>query len=212
MNENKKINLEAINKNIKAYPYNFINMLENAKESSITLEVIETKSQKLSAKASKNGKQILLHSAYDPVKEANTLIKEIENDEDLDLVFVFGIGGGYLINAVRKLNIAVAVIEPDINFFNLLIESFRLNRILEDSKITFFIGGSDDEDIEKFISLTTTKKVKFFITRSYASLFAEEALHYQSKVLSLVDKKIININTISRFDKLWAYNISSNFV
>ena len=212
MNENKKINLEAINKNIKAYPYNFINMLENAKESSITLEVIETKSQKLSAKASKNGKQILLHSAYDPVKEANTLIKEIENDEDLDLVFVFGIGGGYLINAVRKLNIAVAVIEPDINFFNLLIESFRLNRILEDSKITFFIGGSDDEDIEKFISLTTTKKVKFFITRSYASLFAEEALHYQSKVLSLVDKKIININTISRFDKLWAYNIASNVV
>ncbi|MCZ9886270.1 motility associated factor glycosyltransferase family protein [Brachyspira hyodysenteriae] len=212
MNEIKKINLEAINKNINAYPYDFINMLENAKESDITLQVIETKSQKPSGKATKNGKQILLHSAYDPVKEANTLIKEIENDEDLDLVFVFGIGGGYLINAVRKLNVSVAVIEPDINFFNTLIDNFKLDKILEDNKITFFIGGNDDEDIEKFISLTTTKKVKFFITRSYSTLFAEEALHYQSKVLSVVDKKIININTISRFDKLWAYNIASNAV
>ena len=211
MNEIRKINLEAINKNIRAYPYDFINMLNNAKESDITLQVIETKSQKPSAKAAKNGKQILLHSAYDPVKEANTLIKEIENDEDLDLVFVFGMGGGYLINAVRKLNVSVAVIEPDINFFNTLIDNFKLDKILEDDKITFFIGGNDDEDIE-FISLTTTKKVKFFITRSYATLFAEEALHYQSKVLSVVDKKIININTISRFDKLWAYNIASNAV
>ena len=183
MNEIRKINLEAINKNIRAYPYDFINMLNNAKESDITLQVIETKSQKPSAKAAKNGKQILLHSAYDPVKEANTLIKEIENDEDLDLVFVFGMGGGYLINAVRKLNVSVAVIEPDINFFNTLIDNFKLDKILEDDKITFFIGGNDDEDIEKFISLTTTKKVKFFITRSYATLFAEEALHYQSKVL-----------------------------
>ncbi|AEM21181.1 hypothetical protein Bint_0552 [Brachyspira intermedia PWS/A] len=212
MNEIKKINLEAINKNIRAYPYDFINMLNNAKESDIILQVIETKSQKPSAKATKNGKQILLHSAYDPIKEANTLIKEIENDEDLDLVFVFGIGGGYLINAVKKLNVSVAVIEPDINFFNTLINNFKLDKILEDDKITFFIGGNDDEDIEKFISLTTTKKVKFFITRSYATLFAEEALHYQSKVLSVVDKKIININTISRFDKLWAYNIASNAV
>ena len=28
--------------------------------------------------------------------------------------------------------------------------------------------------------------------------------------MSIVDKKIININTIARFDKLWAYNIASN--
>ena len=212
MNEIRKINLEAINKNIKAYPYNFIDMLEHSKQSDITLEVIETKSQKPSGKVIKNGKQILLHSAYDPIKEANTLIKEIENDEDLDLVFVFGIGAGYLVNAVRKLHIPVAVIEPSIDFFNTLIDNFKLDTILENNKITFFIGGNDDEDIEKFISLTTTKKVKFFITRSYATLFAEEALHYQSKVLSIVDKKIININTISRFDKLWAYNIASNVV
>lgn len=212
MSEIKKINLEAVSKNIKAYPYDFINMLENAKQSDITLQIIETKSQKPSAKVQKNGKQILLHSAYDPVKEADTLVKEIENDEDLDLVFVFGIGGGYLINAVRKLNVSAAVIEPDINFFNTLINNFKLDKILEDNKITFFIGSNDDSDIEKFISITTTKKVKFFITRSYAALFSDEAKHYQSKVLSIVDKKIININTISRFDKLWAYNISSNAV
>ena len=205
-------NLDAIKKNIKAYPIDFLNLLKNKNDNlDISLELIETKSTKYSAKVFKNGKSIFLHSAYDPEKEANALINEIkkETEKDLDLVFIFGIGAGYLINAFKKLNINIAVIEPSIKFFNLLIDNFKLYKILEDN-ITFFIGGDDIEDIEKFISLTNTKKVKFFITRSYATLFNEEALFYQSKVLSIVDKKIININTISRFDKLWAYNIASN--
>ena len=205
-------NLDAIKKNIKAYPIDFLNLLKNKNDNfDISLELIETKSKKYSAKVFKNGKSIFLHSAYDPEKEANALINEIkkETEKDLDLVFIFGIGAGYLINAFKKLNINIAVIEPSIKFFNLLIDNFKLDKILEDN-ITFFIGRDDIEDIEKFISLTNTKKVKFFITRSYATLFNEEALFYQSKVLSIVDKKIININTISRFDKLWAYNIASN--
>ena len=205
-------NLDAIKKNIKAYPIDFLNLLKNKNDNlNISLELIETKSKKYSAKVFKNGKSIFLHSAYNPEKEANALINEIKNEteKDLDLVFIFGIGAGYLINAVKKLNVNIAVIEPSIKFFNLLIDNFKLDKILEDN-ITFFIGGDDIEDIEKFISLTNTKKVKFFITRSYATLFNEEALFYQQKVLSIVDKKIININTISRFDKLWAYNIASN--
>lgn len=205
-------NLDAIKKNIKAYPIDFLNLLKNKNDNfDISLALIETKSKKYSAKVFKNGKSIFLHSAYNPEKEANALINEIKNEteKDLDLVFIFGIGAGYLINAFKKLNINIAVIEPSIKFFNLLIDNFKLDKILEDN-ITFFIGGDDIEDIEKFISLTNTKKVKFFITRSYATLFNEEALFYQSKVLSIVDKKIININTISRFDKLWAYNIASN--
>ena len=201
-------NLEAIKKNIKAYPIDFLNLLKDKNDNlDISLQIIETKSKKYSAKVFKDGKSIFLHSAYDPEKEANTLIKEIENDTDL--IFIFGIGAGYLINAVKKLNVNIAVIEPSIKFFNLLIDNFKLDKILEDN-ITFFIGGDDIEDIEKFISIENTKKVKFFITRSYANLFNEEALFYQQKVLSIVDKKIININTISRFDKLWAYNIASN--
>ena len=205
-------NLDAIKKNIKAYPIDFLNLLKNKNDNfDISLELIETKSKKYSAKVFKNGKSIFLHSAYDPEKEANALINEIkkETEKDLDLIFIFGIGAGYLINAFKKLNINIAVIEPSIKFFNLLIDNFKLDKILEDN-ITFFIGGDDIEDIEKFISITNTKKVKFFITRSYATLFNEEALFYQQKVLSIVDKKIININTISRFDKLWAYNIASN--
>ncbi|MBW5377644.1 DUF115 domain-containing protein, partial [Brachyspira pilosicoli] len=211
MIEIRENNLNAIKKNIKAYPINFLDLIENAKkEDDISLEVIETKSKNLSAKVIKNGKSVLLHSAYDPIKEANTLIKEIE--DDVDVVFIFGIGGGYLINAIKKLNINIVVIEPSISFFNLLIDNFKLDKILEDSKITFFIGGNDIEDIEKFISLKTTKKVKFFITRSYSNLFTDDALYYQTKVLSIIDKKTININTILRFDKLWAYNIASNVV
>ena len=90
MNEIREHNLNAIKKNIKAYPLNFLDLLDSSKkEDDISLEVIETKSKNLSAKVIKNGKSVLLHSAYDPVKEANTLIKEIE--DDVDVVFIFTI-------------------------------------------------------------------------------------------------------------------------
>ena len=106
-------NLDAIKKNIKAYPIDFLNLLKNKNDNfDISLELIETKSKKYSAKVFKNGKSIFLHSAYDPEKEANALINEIKNEteKDLDLVFIFGIGAGYLINAFKKLNINIAVI------------------------------------------------------------------------------------------------------
>ena len=38
------------------------------------------------------------------------------------IVFIFGIGCGYLIDSIKKLNINIAVIEPSIYFFNLLIK------------------------------------------------------------------------------------------
>ena len=44
-------NLDAIKKNIKAYPIDFLNLLKNKNDNfDISLELIETKSKKYSAK------------------------------------------------------------------------------------------------------------------------------------------------------------------
>lgn len=215
MNSIREKNIKAIEKNKKSFPLDIIEKLDENKkneQSEFTIEVFSSKSLKYTAKVFKEGKTFLLHSAYDPFKEALTLVKEVENEEYLDLVFVVGLGIGYMADIVRKYDISVAVIEPSISFFNLLIDNFDLENILSDKKITFFIGEDETKDIETFISMTTTKKVKLLTTRAYASLFQKEVLFYQNKVLDLVDKKTININTLSRFEKLWAYNIASNVV
>lgn len=205
-------NLHAIEKNIEAFPLDIIKKLDEAYKNDLEIEVFESKSSKLSARVIKNKKPILLHSAYNPVKEASILAKEIENDHLLDIVFVFGVGIGYLADAVRKFKVSIAVIEPSISFFNLLINNFILEKLLSDKNVTFFIGEDEIKDIETFISMKATKKIKFLTTRAYSVIFPEKSLFYQSKVLDLVDKKTININTLSRFEKLWAYNISSNVV
>lgn len=218
MNSIRTKNIEAIEKNINSYPVDILNILEDnnkISDSDISIEVVDTKvnktSKKQSAKIIKNNKTTLLHSIYDPEKEGNTLADEIVND-DLDLIFVIGIGAGFLVEAIFNKNKCkqVVAVEPNTSFFNLLINNLDISKTLSNKDILFFIGAHQEKDIEDFISLHPTKKVKVLCTRSYTTLFAKEVIEYQQFILSTIDKKTINNNTLSRFEKLWAYNISSN--
>ena len=206
-------NILAIQNNMASFETSIIEKINSTNESDNTsIEVLETKTKCYTAKITKNGKTTLLHSMYDPEKEASILAKEVEENTDVDLVFVIGIGAGYLVNALRKIKSQkkIAVIEPSISFFNILIDSFPISNLLADKDITFFIGADETKDIETFVSLTSTKKVRILITRSYINIFYNEVVFYQKATLDIVDKKIININTLARFEKLWAYNISGN--
>lgn len=206
-----KDNLLSIEKNKNAFP---ISIFHNLSESSLSENILrsETKDKKPTASIFHEGKTLSLHSAYNPVKEAETLASEALKDKDVDTVFIFGIGAGYIINAIRKINneIKIAVIEPNYNYFFTALSLFNLKEIIEDKNIIFFIGENQLPDIETFISLVATKKVQFIANRAYAVIFKEEAILSQKKIFDTVDKKSININTLSRFEKLWAYNISSN--
>lgn len=209
----KNKNIEYIKKNIGAYPLNILENIKNTENTeNIKLNTLNTKINTLSAKIIFNEKEYPLHSLYDPKKEAKILVKEIEENNEISVVFLFGLGFGYQFNEIRNINkdIIIAVIEPSYQFFNLLIENFDFKNIFLDKNTAFFIGENEIKDIENFISLKSTKKVKMFTLRSYAIIFNELASFYQKKVLDIVDKKIININTLSRFEKLWAYNISLN--
>ena len=206
-------NILAIKNNLSSFETSIIEKINSCNENGNTsIEVLETKTKSYTAKITKNSKTTLLHSMYDPEKEASILAKEVEENSDIDLVFVIGIGAGYLVNALRKIKSQkkIAVIEPSISFFNILINSFPIANILSDKDITFFIGADETKDIETFVSLNSTKKVRILITRSYINIFYNEVVFYQKATLDIVDKKIININTLARFEKLWAYNISGN--
>lgn len=208
-------NILAIKNNMSSFETSIIEKINaHNKNENTSIEVSETKTKCLTAKVTKDGKTILLHSFYDPEKEANILAKEVENNKEIDLVFVIGIGAGYLINALRKIKsqTKIAVIEPSISFFNILIDTFPITNLLGDKDLTFFIGTDETKDIETFVSISSTKKVRILITRSYINIFYDEVVFYQKATLDIVDKKIININTLVRFEKLWAYNISANIL
>ena len=209
-------NIEAIKSNIGAFGSDIIERLENCENNNssdnIDIEIIDTKTKLLTGKVLKEGKQILLHSMYDPKKEAYMLAKEIENKDNLDLVFIIGGGAGYLIQAVReiKYDVKIALVEPSLSFFNTMINSFYLAKIFSDKNTFFFIGEDEIKDIETFISVSTTKSVQILATRSYLNIYGNDISTLQKYILDIVDKKTININTLTRFEKVWAYNIAGN--
>ncbi len=211
MNNYYNKNIEAIKLNDKAFPMSIFTNLE--KSSLISgFEVVETKDKKLSAKVACLGKTLSLHSAYNPTSESQKLAEDIFKDTEVNMIFLIGLGAGYLHNAIRKISrdINVAIIEPDYNMFYTMLNSFPLEHIIKDRNTIFFVGDNQLNDIEAFITMSATKKVKIVSNRVYSTMFYDIALMYNQSIFEIIDKKAININTMGKFEKLWAYNISGN--
>ncbi len=211
MNNYYNKNIEAIKANDKIFP---MSIFSNLDKSSLVdgFEVVETKDKKLSAKVVCQGKTINLHSAYNPIGENQKLAEDIFKDAEVNMVFLIGLGAGYLHNAIRKIShdISIAIIEPDYDMFFTLLHSFPLDSIIKDRNTIFFIGNNQLNDIEAYIAMSATKKVKIVSNRVYSTMFYDTALMYHQNIFEIIDKKAININTMAKFEKLWAYNISGN--
>lgn len=211
MNNYYNKNLEAIKANDKAFPMSIFSNLDKA--SLIEgFEVLETKDKKLSAKVLHKGKTINLHSAYSPITENKKLAEDIFKDTEVNMVFLIGLGAGYLHKAIRNIShdINIAIIEPSYDMFFTLLNSFPLEDIIKDTNTIFFIGDNQINDIEAFIVMSATKKVKIVSNRVYSTMFYDAAAMYHQNIFEIIDKKAININTMAKFEKLWAYNISGN--
>ena len=211
MNNYYQKNIEAIKSNSNAFP---LSVFSNLEKSTIlnNVELIETKDKKLSAKIRYENKSFNLHSAYNPLGESEKLAEGILKDGEVNMIFLFGIGAGYLHRAIRSINhdINIAIIEPDYDMFLTIINIFPLDKIFQDTHTIFFIGENQMGDIETFIAMSATKKIKLATNRAYSILFYDVVLMYNQKIFDTVDKKAININTMGKFEKLWAYNISGN--
>ncbi len=211
MNNYYQKNLDAIKSNSNAFPMSVFSNLENSNILDY-VECVETKNKKLSAKITYQNKTFNLHSLYDPINESKKLATSILEDSEVNIVFLFGMAAGYLHQAIRNINydINIAIIEPSYDMFFTMMSIFPLDKVLKDSNTMFFIGENQIGDIETFISLSPTKKLKLATNRAYANIFYSEAVMYNEKIFDSIDKKSININTMGKFEKLWAYNISAN--
>jgi len=88
--------------------------------------------------------EVLIHSSYDPIKEAEVFIKSCETIiESQDILLVMGFGFGYHVDAlVERLkkdpDKYVFVIEPDIGIFKKALQLRDITSIID--KVTFIVG------------------------------------------------------------------------
>ena len=179
-------------------------------------EISLAKNGQQTVRANFNGKQIYLHSVYDPGKEAERALKD-KTFDDSDIVFVFGFGLGYQVREIvrkaagKKVNIVV--IEKDARVFRLALERIDLSHVLGFPVIKFLIGLTETEiylNLLTSLGVATTKQIIFFENQPSFQLYDEYYTEVLRKVRDAVSEKLTGIATILNFKGKWLKNTLVN--
>jgi hypothetical protein len=171
--------------------------------------------------ASKNGdpvpvlhiekRRISIHSKFDPVKEAERFMGEI-NTEKHNLFLVFGFGFGFHLEALLgKIgpDSTVMVFEKDISLFSEALKRRDLTRLLGDTRLIILLDPREDE-ISGKLKGKSSRSVSFITHRGSYQAYPE----YYSNMLeisrSYLSTKDVNIATLAKFEKIWYSNIARN--
>lgn len=104
--------------------------------------------------------KVLLHSAYDPVKEARQLVaNHIANIQSKHRVIVYGIGCGYhvaeLLKATEESNIKVEVWEFNTVLYDFIKVGNIANSLLNDNRVSIYVSDNKKEILEKLLQFNS---------------------------------------------------------
>lgn len=127
-----------------------------------------------------------------------------------DFIITFGIGLGYLLDAVyHKYPSRIFVYEPDLNLLHFVLSNIDISEHLASGRI--FISNDLDEIIARLSSSFITKdKVEIVYLQNYAVIKNKELLMMTQKVFDTCKSKMVDVNTITKFSKVWLLNTINN--
>ncbi len=190
----------------KYYP----TLCKNMKDGDENIEVINSSKGDPIPLIKKEGKILLLHSKFDPKKEAQRLIGEIDNNHNLFIIMGFGFA--YHIETLQdKLpkNSAILVLEKDYHIINKAIASRDLTAIFEDKRIILLIDPNEDT-IANALKGKSSKTVSFITHRGSHQVYPEYYSNLLKIAKSYLSTKEVNIATLAKFEKIWSANIARN--
>lgn len=160
-------------------------------------------------------KQLMVHSSYDPIKEATRVISQHEGNLKSDThVFFYGIGLGYHIEELirRFPNITYSVYEPSPEMFLTTSKSGKLeNFITKNTKQLYldFPGNQDLNYTQEF--LEENRNIHIIIHPGYENIFIEKKERFLNNIKNTVRNRSTSVHTSAAFQKLWVLNSLINF-
>ncbi len=150
------------------------------------------------------------HSRHDPRAEADRLVTG-NVDGTATALIVLGFGLGYATEAARRrfAELPILVLEPDALMFQAALESRDLTRLLSDPRISFLVAAKPQEVAAPLASLPLAKPA-FLRLRPAMESNAAWFRAADEVVQSWLLRKEINLNTLTRFGRLWVRNLTSN--
>lgn len=150
-----------------------------------------------------------LHNPREAI--AKMLDKNIKNElRTNDIIITFGIGLGYLLDEVfNRYPSKIFIYEPDINILHFVLNNVDISEHLASGRI--YITNDLEELISKLSSVYLSKdRVEIAFLPNYAIIKSKELLLLTQKVFDACKSKMIDVNTIVKFSKVWLENTIDN--
>lgn len=197
----KKVNLSVYNE------------VKNIDDSCI--KVIKGKKGIRTMKKTFNGKEIFIHSGYDPYAHGKHL-SDVVKSEEADIIFLFGLGFGYELTEIVKENPGKIffISEPDLQIFK------TMNKHVDFKKITTLNNGvliCMEHEVQKIINsfeavLRKCKKLKLSIIAlpAYSYMYNSMLNEIYDKVKKVISAYRVNFNTSAVFNERWIKYAAEN--
>ena len=208
--------MDLYNTNLAAFQERYADLVKVLKHAgSGNCLVVKAKNGAPTLKIKLQDKEVFIHSAYDPQKEARRWAGEVTVQPG-DMLNVFGFGMGYhIIELVKKVpaDANIIIIEPNPAHLNLAMAHLPLADLMTRENVHLVLG----EDIPalkrafiRFVDLYRLDRVK---TASYLPLTRTCADAFQPFFQTVYDQLLIqyvNISTVLFYSFQWTKNFFAN--
>ena len=173
-------------------------------------DIWKTKTGDYTVAIKKDNKQIFFHSKYDPRKEARRIL-ETNFDKDKDLIVIGGFGLGYHAEEALKLfpDSRLIIVEKSLEIIKIAFKLRDLSTLLSNKRVQLIVS-EDVNMVLDFLGEFKSLKIGVNVHKPSYELDSDFYRNLNDIIKSYINSKEININTLSKFQKLWSRNLLSN--
>jgi len=193
------------------YP-KFLKMLsEYEKSNDLIFQTSDTKSGLSTIQVTSNGVSQLVHSKYNPKREAESFIEQFADDiENYEHVLFYGLGLGYHIEEFMKKypKYYFSIYEPSLEIFNCYLEEKDINSLPIHRLRNMFIESSREEKENFLADLTNNiqERILLIVLPSYQYLFKEQFQQFSDSFKAAVGAKKQTYYIDTLFSARWTLN------
>lgn len=163
-----------------------------------------------------DGRAQYVHSKYDPEKEAEKLVDQIEGVEGYTHILFIGVGLGYHIKEIlsRYPEMSFSIFEPDMAVLYHFLSHYDLEE-LSKGKLRTFITSKNKKEIQEEISSLSNmygSQTLVYTLPSIAKYYAKEEIVVLETLKEQLKGKQNYLATNVSFQKRWTINSIKNFI
>lgn len=174
-------------------------------ELNVPLEYVEAKNG--SSSASYEG--IMLHSKYNPEREAEQLVSTCSDDCPCAVFLAFGLGYAPIVFAKKHPDAALILVEKDPVFLFAAFATLDWQPVLEHSEIIFAVDA-DVQTASSLIRPHNSNDMAIFSNAAWTMHDKEYFESLRSAISRDSHKNQVNTNTLEKFSRLWLRNSCKN--